>query len=185
MNRRELLAAIGGAGALLATVSPTELWARSRSTPHQPGQPLGPFTGHQADTVSRICDLILPRTDTPGALDAGVPAFIAVIVGEWDLPEDKARFLEDLEGIDTRSRSRGNRDFLQLAEEAQVALLVELDGELQAMKQRKEPTGKNFFQRIKGLTLYGYYNSEPGMKEELRYVMIPGRYDPCAPVVPR
>ena len=182
MNRRELLVAIGGAGTLLATVSPTELWARSKALPRLSGQPLGPFTAHQADTVSRICDLILPRTDTPGAVDAGVPAFIAVIVGEWYLPEDKARFMEDLGGIDARSRSRWSRDFIQLTEDEQVALLIELDGELQAMKQRKEPAGKNFFQRIKGLTLYGYYNSEPGMKEELRYVMIPGRYDPCAPV---
>jgi hypothetical protein len=184
MNRRELIVALGGAGALLATVSPEQLWARSKDLRHQPGQPLGPFSPHQADTVSRICELILPRTDTPGALEAGVPEFIAIIVGEWYLPEDKALMLADLENVDARSRQKWSSDFVGLPEAQQIELLTELDGELQALKQRKESTGKNFFQRIKGLTLYGYYNSEVGMKEELKYVVIPGRYDPCLPVRP-
>lgn len=184
MNRRELIIALGGAGAMLATVAPEQLWARSKGLRHQPGHPLGPFSPHQADTVSRICELILPRTDTPGALEAGVPGFIAVIVGEWYLPEDTALMLADLANVDTRSRQKWNRDFIALTEVDQVELLTALDGELQAMKQRKESTGKNFFQRIKGLTLYGYYNSEVGMKEELAYVVIPGRYDPCAPMRP-
>lgn len=184
MNRRELIVAFGGAGALLATVSPEQLWARSKALHRRPGQPLGPFSPHQAETVSRIAELILPRTDTAGALEAGVPEFIAVIVGEWYLPEDKALMLADLEDVDTRSRQRWSRDFIALAEPEQVELLTTLDGELQAMKQRKESTSKNFFQRIKGLTLYGYYTSEAGMKEELQYVAIPGRYDPCSPVRP-
>jgi hypothetical protein len=185
MNRRELLAAFSGVGAVLAALPPDQLWAGSRHLQHRPGRPLGPFTSHQADTVARVAELIIPRTDTPGAIDARVPEFIATIVGEWDLPEDQALMLAGLADVDARSRRHAGRDFIGLTEPQQVAILKALDDELQALKQRKEATGKHFFQRIKGLTLYGYYTSEAGMKQELEYTVIPGRYDPCASLRPR
>jgi gluconate 2-dehydrogenase gamma chain len=185
MNRRELLASLGGAGAALAAFPPDRLWAEARTIRHQAGQPLGPFSAHEAATVARISELIIPRTDTAGAIEAGVPEFIATIVGEWYLPEDKALMLAGLADVDTRSRRQWNGDFIALEESQQVAILAGLDGELEASRQQKESTEKNFFQRFKGLTLYGYYTSEPGMKEELQYAVIPGRYDPCAPMRPR
>ena len=185
MNRRDLLASLGGAGAALAALSPERLWAAARTKQHQTGQPLGPFSPHEAETVARISELIIPRTDTAGAIEARVPEFIATIVGEWYLPEDKALMLAGLADVDTRSRRQWNKDFIALEESHQIAVLAGLDEELQTLRQRKESTDKNFFRRFKGLTLYGYYTSEPGMKEELQYAVIPGRYDPCAPVRPR
>ncbi len=177
MNRRDLLATVACAGAILATIRPERLWAASRQLRYHPGRPLGPFSTHQADTVARISDLIIPRTDTPGALDAGVPQFIAVIVGEWYRDEERSLFMAGLANVDARSRP-GAESFLALSEDAQIELLQKMDDELQALKASRAPAG-NFFQRIKGLTLYGYYTSEAGMKEELRYAIIPGRYDGC------
>ena len=185
MNRRELLAALGGAGAALAALPPERLWAATRHLQHQPGRSLGPFSPHEAETVARMAELIIPRTDTPGAIEARVPEFIATIAGEWYAAEDKALFLAGLAEVDTRSRREGNKDFVGLTAEQQTAILAALDAELQASRERKEPTEDNFFRRFKGLTLYGYYTSEPGMKLELQYAVIPGRYDPCTPMRPR
>jgi hypothetical protein len=93
--------------------------------------------------------------------------------------------LAGLADVDARSRRQWGGDFIGLTEPQQVGILTTLDGELQALKAGKEPTEKHFFQRIKGLTLYGYYTSEAGMTQELNYSMIPGRYDACTPLRPR
>jgi hypothetical protein len=37
---------------------------------------------------------------------------------------------------------------------------------------------------MKELTLLGYFTSEIGCKQALRYTETPGRFDPCAPLVP-
>jgi hypothetical protein len=186
MNRREMLGALAGVGAAFATLSPEDLWARGQEINQKLQSDslngLGPFTPHQAATVARMADLIIPPTDTPGAVDAKVPAFIAVIVGEWYPSEDRDLFMAGLTEVDATSQRRLNRNFVDLPENQQVALLSEMDAELQALRQRKEPIDKNFLQRMKGLTLYGYYTSEIGMTRELKYQIIPGRYDPCAGV---
>ncbi|HKO15157.1 MAG TPA: gluconate 2-dehydrogenase subunit 3 family protein [Gemmatimonadaceae bacterium] len=38
-----------------------------------------------------------------------------------------------------------------------------------------------FFRTMKELTLLGYYTSQPGATQELRYVQVPGRFDGCIP----
>lgn len=186
MHRRELLSLLGGltAGSALASLTPDDLLARGtlahRRTPSAPG-PIGPFTPHQAATIDRATELIMPATDTPGAHDAGVTGFIAVIVGEWDTPEDRDRFMSGLENFDRMSRERFGKDFVDGTEADQVALLTGLDDEVQAIRARKESLTANFFNRLKSLTLYGYYTSEVGMTRELHNQVIPGRYDGCAP----
>ena len=186
MHRRELLGLLGGltAGSALAAFSPDELLARgarahARTRPTT--GPVGPFTPHQAATLDRATELILPATDTPGALAAGVTGFIAVIVGEWDTAEDRDRFMKGLESLDTKSRERFGKDFVDGTEADQVGLLTALDGEAQAMRSRHENLNNSFYHRLKGLTLYGYYTSEVGATRELHNQVIPGRYDGCAP----
>jgi hypothetical protein len=38
-----------------------------------------------------------------------------------------------------------------------------------------------FFRRMKELTLLGYYTSQPGATQELKYAQVPGRFDGCIP----
>jgi hypothetical protein len=188
MHRRDLLNLLGGlaAGSALAALSPDELLARGARVHARTARasgPVGPFTPHQTATIDRATELILPATDTPGAHAAGVTGFIAVIVGEWDTAEDRDRFMKGLETLDTMSRDRFAKDFVDGTEADQVALLSALDSEVQAMRARHENTSTNFYHRLKGLTLYGYYTSEVGATQELHNQVIPGRYDGCAPFV--
>src|SRR6266699_3554613 len=46
-----------------------------------------------------------------------------------------------------------------------------------------EPANK-YFRMMKELALLGYFTSEVGMTQALRYVEAPGRYDPCVPYKP-
>lgn len=143
------------------------------------GNTLRIFNAHQNETVATIAELIIPATDTPGARAALVNQFIDLIVAEWYTEEERSRFLNGLAGIDARSRSSFGPDFTNLTATQQVALLSGLDAEVAALREASAEPEKHFFQQMKWLTVYGYYTSDIGVNQELKYQMIPGRYDPC------
>ena len=55
------------------------------------------FTEDQARLISEVAEIIIPKTDTPGAKDAGVPGFIDQMLKECYKKEDQDEFLEDHE----------------------------------------------------------------------------------------
>lgn len=184
MDRRELLALLSGAGLAGLACRPDSgrddpSVALSRAGPPYQFRALNP---HQAAAVSVVADCIIPATDTPGAVEAGVPEFVDVIVGEWYDPDERARFLAGLADLDARSAALGAPAFSDLTPEKQVALLTTLEAEaLEARKVApKDPAP--FWIRIKSLTLYGYYTSAAGALQELGRPTIPGRFDSCAPL---
>ncbi|TXS91955.1 gluconate 2-dehydrogenase subunit 3 family protein [Parahaliea maris] len=137
------------------------------------------FTERQQAAVSRLSDMVIPPTDTPGALAAGVPDFIASVVGHWYEAAERKVFLEGLERLDARSRERGLQDFAAAGEALREELLRE---EEQLAISPTDASGvaqsvPRFFTQLKELVVFGYYTSEVGMKQELAYLPMPGYYD--------
>src|SRR5437667_12734658 len=93
MNRREMLLLLAGTATL-----PDQLLAMGRAV-HKRAHAgtLRALTPHQNETVATIAELIIPKTDTPGARDAGVPAFIDVMLAEWVGDEERKMFTDGLE----------------------------------------------------------------------------------------
>jgi len=191
MHRRNLIRLLGGGLAIPALFgrSPAELHALGRRVHerlarrvHYPYGPLGPLDSHQNQTVVAIAQRILPATDTPGARDARVNEFIAVMLDEWYDDVDRLRFLEGLADVDTRTRAACGRVFVDASTAQQDEILRDLAQEVAALRSARGTADQHFFHRIRYLTLYGYYTSEVGQKQEVRYEMIPGRYDGCVPV---
>ena len=59
-------------------------------------------------------------------------------------------------------------------------LLVALDTEAKEyQKSKKKDDPNHYFRMIKELTLWGYFTSEVGAKQALRYVAVPGKYEGC------
>ena len=50
--------------------------------------------------------------------------------------------------------------------------------------QQNEGGPVHFFRMMKQVALFGYFTSEVGATQAMRYVETPGRYDPCAPYKP-
>ena len=103
MNRREVLLLLAGTAAL-----PDRLLAIGR-TVHQRVRvgTLRTLNPHQNETVATIAELIIPKTDTPGARDAGVPGFIDVMLAEWGDDEQRQMFTAGLANA-TRAGAKAN-----------------------------------------------------------------------------
>src|SRR3712207_8314815 len=93
VDRRALLrSAILLVGGTLAGV-PQELLA-------QAAKPKRFFTPAQFATLAETADIILPRTNTPGAKDAGVPEALDGMMTNWASEERKRQFRELIDDIE-------------------------------------------------------------------------------------
>lgn len=129
-------------------------------SPQKPKTPTY-FQGHDYQTVTRVVDLIIPRTETPGAVDAQVPFRIDQQVSQT--PKLQSLFREGISAADAAAVKRGKADFLSLAEPDQIAIL-------KLMSEAEETTPeREFFEGLKTMTLDWYYRSEDGLVKELGY----------------
>jgi hypothetical protein len=178
MNRREMMLLLAGTAAL-----PDTLLAMGRAV-HQRVRAgtLRSFNAHQNETIATIAELIIPKTDTPGARDAGVPAFIDVMFADWAGEQERQGFTAGLANVDERSRAAYGKDFVGCTAAQQTEVLQDLDYELARLRDTKSDTSQNFFQTMKWLTLTGYYTSEVGATSEQHFRVVPGRYEPCYPL---
>lgn len=135
------------------------------------------FRADERATVSAIADAVLPRTDTPGALDVGVPAFVELIAAEWMTEPDRLAFREGLAALDAHAVATEGHPWPALDQPAREREAAWAEGS----EDRALPA-KAAFRRLKGLTVQGWFASERVQTEVLRTVVIPGRYLGCAPL---
>ncbi len=178
MHRRELLRLLGGAVTLpaLAGLTPERLFELGRAT-HAHGTGASVTSRTSSELIAALAELILPESETPGAGAVGVPAFIELMLADWQSDEEHRNFLTGLDDIERQSRGLGGTSFVTLAPEAQQRLLNTLDG-----TTGQPGSAAASFATLKSLTVYGYFTSERIVTEVLRTPMIPGHYDGAAPL---
>jgi len=145
--------------------------------------------------LDEVGETILPTSaHSPGAKAAGIGAFMHVIVADCYSRQEQQRFQEGIAELEQRSQEAHQQAFRQLAPEARKALLTTLDAEAKAYDEtladqnaerakdaRLDPLPPHYFTMMKQLTIWGYFTSEVGATQALRYVPVPGRYDGCIP----
>ncbi len=164
-DRREALRIIGAIGTTCAfPFSSGELYGQHVHPPEgkqvDAGKPLF-FTPAEFAVISRIADLIIPATDTPGAVDAGVPAYIDMVVRTNS--QHQAVFRA---GVALMNEQSGG-DFLTLPEDRQIELLTPLSDAVD--RGDFSGPGEKFFRAMKSMTADGYYTSKAGMSVELGF----------------
>ncbi|NLR71166.1 gluconate 2-dehydrogenase subunit 3 family protein [Novosphingobium sp. ERN07] len=150
-------------------------------------------TSHQRTLMKEVSQLVIPRSATPGAGEVGAGDF-AILVLAHGLENSRkpvkdtaayARFLRNdgsvrhVAWLERELDLRAGGDFLGADATRRAALLGALDAEAFASRASESP-----WKAIKALIVTGYYTSEPGGSEELRYEPVPGRFDPDLPLKP-
>ena len=124
MNRREALSRVAllMGGALSAPLVSGVL-SGCRAEPGATAEDLTVLTGDRGELVAVLTEHIIPTTDTPGAREVGVPAFIDLLLADWFPEKEREDFLHGLEDVEAGAQSAHGRPFLALEPEQQVALM--------------------------------------------------------------
>lgn len=116
----------------------------------------------QLETVGTLVELIIPTTDTPGAKAALVDRYVDGVLSTAT-PATRARFLDGLAWLDTRSRALFRASFHGATPAQQTDLLTRLA----VVPSAEAEAGVQFFTAVKSLTITGYYSTEIGLRQEL------------------
>ena len=129
----------------------------------------GLLASREMDILASLVDAIIPRTDTPGARDAGVPQYIEMMLAEFTPPDRVEIFRSQLDWISSWLSAQDARNLEDVDEEKRNALLLALDDQaFGAGKSNDLPPGEPaLFAILKPLTVAGYYTSEIGATQEL------------------
>lgn len=186
LNRRQVLQRVaylmGGAVSAPAIVGLLNGCAPKPDTSWQPVF----LTKQQGAVVADIAEIIIPRTDTPGAKDVGVPAFIDTMLHDVYTQEDRERYLTGLNAFEDAARTTYGKAFVDLNKAQQTELVQKFQDEAVAVELSYDPRPKTlrrpFILLTKELTLLGFFCSEPGATQVLQYVAVPGSYQACIPL---
>ncbi len=141
----------------------------------------------QRQIVAAVAEHIIPKTDTAGAIEAGVPAFIELMLTDCYHKPEHMSFKKGLADLEKAK-------FLSLNQDGQVAVLTLLESNtkelMKGYQQSKMKVGDNldkeatainvgvpFWRLMKELTLLGYYTSEKGIAGSFIYEPIPGKFE--------
>jgi Gluconate 2-dehydrogenase subunit 3 len=163
-TRRTALKALGTVAAL-PWLSDAGLLAFARIQEAHAAPQLKVLTPSQFRTLEALVEMIIPSDDrSPGAKDARVADYIDLVLSESE-PERALHWMGGLAALDAESMSRFKAPFVNLAHAQADAILRDISRNETAPETPLE----EFFVMSKQATVRGYYSSEIGIHQELRY----------------
>ncbi len=149
------------------------------------------FSEDQALIISELSEIIIPKTSTPGAKDAGVPGFIDQMLKEIYTKEQQDDFLKGLAEFDADAEKEYGDHFALCTPEQRTALVKKhhdaafakgVDGGSSGWWNAGSGGEKPFILKAKELTILGFFTSEPGATKVLQYNQVPGAFKGCVPL---
>jgi gluconate 2-dehydrogenase gamma chain len=120
------------------------------------------FTPHEMETITVLSNIIMPADNVSGsASDAKVPEFIGFIV--VDKPEHQVPMRGGLRWLDLQMATRHGKPFKDCTREQQIAMVDQIAYPAKAAPEMRP--GVAFFNRMRNLTVTGFYTSEIGIKD--------------------
>jgi len=123
------------------------------------------FSREQLALLDDLTGIILPADDrSPGARAAKVSRYLDVIVSEED-PKVQQQWRQGVEAVEEEARSRFGKGFTGLEAAAQEKIVAAMA----AAEENPQTPLERFFPPLKRQTVLGYYTSEAGIREDMRY----------------
>jgi Gluconate 2-dehydrogenase subunit 3 len=176
VSRRDALKGLAGIGASLPVLN-TNLLARDHDHDHgKHGQAAKTepkkapykakfFNADQMALIATISEIIIPTDEhSSGAIEAGVPEFIDLMISESS-DEIKKTWTDGLAALDKLCVDKNDALFNKAAKDKQIAILTEISKN----EARPQTPEERFFKAIKNMTIDGYYTSKIGIHDELQY----------------
>jgi Gluconate 2-dehydrogenase subunit 3 len=173
--RRSALLRLGAlCGLALAGDIPAALASSKRAVPAL-------LSADELALTGVLAELVIPRTETPGALDVGAHHTIDHLLKTCATAADQTAFRASLARIDTVAREHAGKPFRALPPVRQAALLRALDDGSAPFT----PADMAAFRKLKSYVAFAYYTSEAGAVRELAYLPVPGGFTGYVRVTPK
>lgn len=147
MNRRELLRAAIGSGAGIALIGLQRACLAAADFDAPPKRLV--LDDGEREILAAISECIIPATDTPGAIEAGVPQFAELILSDWHTADERQPVLEGMAKLDADCEAAYGRGFAACSAAEQSEALAATEG-------------STMFTMLKSLVVNGYFTSELG-----------------------
>jgi len=143
--------------------------------------PAATLTADEWNLIGEMSELIIPTTDTGGALAAGVPDFVKMMLSEWFNVAERESFIAGMREFSAGAFRKFGKKFAELT----ASQKDQYFGELLATAEGGATAPRTpFVVLMKRLTIFGYYTSELGATTELHQQIATARYEPAAVVKP-
>lgn len=140
------------------------------------------FSADEMNLLDEIGETILPETSkSPGAKAAKIAEFMQKIVRDCYSAEEQAIFRSGLSKLDEKSDQDFGSTFRKLTTGKRIQILEFFEIE---SKEKSETVPPHFFTFMRQLTIWGYFTSEVGATQALRYDPIPGTFEGCLELEP-
>jgi len=136
------------------------------------------FSEDELAYMDEIGEAIIPTTDTPGAKAAGIGSFMAMMVKSTYTEEQQKSFVNGLNKLKSDFKADNNKEFMDATVEERTNYLNQINKKAMVSGTEGNKDDKCILM-LKDLTLLGYFTSEIGATQALRFVETPGRYEPC------
>ena len=152
------------------------------------GKTVSLLSQKELEFVYSISDIILPTTNTPGALDVGAPDFIQHFVSKVYSPEGLSEFRQEIIKLDEECRSKYGKslsgcspvekhEFVKSLESGDLIPSMNIWG-----NSVSDGSPKPFYKDLKSMVLWAYFSSEKVGKEVLLYQQLAPDYQGCVAV---
>ena len=127
------------------------------------------LAARDAEILGSLADAIIPRTETPGAIDAGVPQYIEMMLEHFTPAEHVETFRAQLEWISSWLAGQDVRRLEDVSADKLTGFLTDLDNQAfgDGAAGDVPPGEPPLFAVLKPLTVAGFYTSQVGAQQEL------------------
>jgi hypothetical protein len=158
------------------------------------------FTPETIAMLDEVGETIIPTTDTPGAKATKIGEFMKTMVTDCYNPAQQKAFAAGLGGFNEACKKLNGKNFMESSADQRKAFLISLEKEAKEFNAKRDEADKpakekaraamdpnfvdspsHYYTMMKQLTLWGYFSSEIGMKQALRFLPVPGKYDGAMP----
>jgi Gluconate 2-dehydrogenase subunit 3 len=146
------------------------------------------FLQNNKELIGDLAEVVIPRTDTPGAKEAGVAQFIVATISDCSDRKTQNNFIDGLKQLAAYSIATYNKSFGGLSAAEQIKTVAHFRDKSKLLagivgKVQNKLLGKPFYLILRELTTTGYCTSKLGAMQGLAYQYIPGTYQGCLPFV--
>ena len=176
LHRRELfqsLIALSAVGGLAACGAAEDAPSGQVSGPVAPGV----FNAAEMALIAAVAQTIIPKTETAGAVQAGVPAKLQDLATNWGDSAFQQYWRDGLAALGTALTSADGMTFESMSPSEREAALMAYDASVYS-----GAVENGFYRDFKATVVQSYYMSEPGATEELAYEPVPGEWIGCVPL---